>query len=131
MKKVAIIGTGPTGIYTLHALVERREPLAVLLYEQAEHAGVGMPYSGENNTESMLANIASIEIPPIYITYLTWLQNQSDEYLAQFNIERMTLHERQFLPRVILGDYYRDRLLPSPTKRDLLASTLALTNQVK
>lgn len=110
MKKVAIVGVGPTGIYTLHALVERGEPLSVLLYEQAEHAGVGMPYSGENNTESMLANIASIEIPPIYITYLTWLQNQSDEYLAQFNIERMTLHERQFLPRVILGDYYRDRL---------------------
>lgn len=110
MKKVAIVGVGPTGIYTFHALVERGEPLSVLLYEQAEHAGVGMPYSGENNTESMLANIASIEIPPIYITYLTWLQNQSDEYLAQFNIERMTLHERQFLPRVILGDYYRDRL---------------------
>lgn len=110
MKKVAIVGVGPTGIYTFHALVERGEPLAILLYEQAEHAGVGMPYSGENSTESMLANIASIEIPPIYITYLTWLQNQSDEYLAQFNIERMTLHERQFLPRVLLGDYYRDRL---------------------
>lgn len=111
MKKMAIVGVGPTGIYTLHALVERGEPLSILLYEQAERAGVGMPYSSENNTKYMLANIASIEIPPIYITYLTWLQNQSDQYLARFNIERITLHERQFLPRVILGDYYRDRLL--------------------
>ena len=110
MKKVAIIGVGPTGIYTLLALVERGEPLTVMLYEQAERAGVGMPYSGKNSTEHMLANIASIEIPPIYITYLTWLQNQSDDYLARFNIERMALHERQFLPRVILGDYYRDCL---------------------
>ncbi|WP_260863356.1 FAD-NAD(P)-binding protein [Citrobacter sp. Marseille-Q6884] len=111
MKKVAIIGVGPTGIYTFHALVERGEPLEIQLYEQAKEAGVGMPYSSDNAAEHMLANIASIEIPPIYISYLTWLQNQSDDYLAQFDIERTSLHERQFLPRVILGDYYRDRFL--------------------
>ncbi|MCX9000060.1 FAD-NAD(P)-binding protein [Citrobacter portucalensis] len=111
MKKVAIVGVGPTGIYTFHALVERGEPLEIELYEQAEEAGVGMPYNSDNNAGHMLANIASIEIPPIYISYLTWLQNQSDDYLAQFQIERTSLHERQFLPRVILGDYYRDRFL--------------------
>ncbi|SUX72875.1 Uncharacterized protein conserved in bacteria [Citrobacter freundii] len=111
MKKVAIVGVGPTGIYTFHALVERGEPLEIQLYEQAEEAGVGMPYNSDNNADHMLANIASIEIPPIYISYLTWLQNQSDDYLAQFRIKRTSLHERQFLPRVILGDYYRDRFL--------------------
>ena len=111
MKKVAIVGVGPTGIYTFHALVERGEPMTVQLYEQAEEAGVGMPYNNDNNADHMLANIASIEIPPIYITYLTWLQNQSDDYLTQFGIERTSLHERQFLPRVILGDYFRDRFL--------------------
>ena len=111
MKKVAIVGVGPTGIYTLHALVERGDPLEIQLYEQAEEAGVGMPYNSNNNGVHMLANIASIEIPPIYITYLTWLQNQSDEYLARFGVERTSLHERQFLPRVLLGDYYRDRFL--------------------
>ena len=26
-------------------------------------------------------------------------------------LERHALHERQFLPRVILGEYYRDRFL--------------------
>lgn len=111
MKKVAIVGVGPTGVYTFHALVERGEPLEIQLYEQAEEAGVGMPYSSDNNAEHMLANIASIEIPPIYITYLTWLQNQSEAYLAQFGITRTSLHERQFLPRVMLGDYFRDRFL--------------------
>lgn len=111
MKKVAIVGVGPTGIYTLLALVERGEPLEIQLYEQAEEAGVGMPYSSDNNGVHMLANIASIEIPPIYMTYLTWLQNQSDDYLARFGVERSSLHERQFLPRVLLGDYYRDRFL--------------------
>lgn len=111
MKNVAIVGAGPTGIYTLYALVERGEPLAVTLYEQAEEAGVGMPYNDDNNATLMLANIASIEIPPVYITYLQWLHEQSDSYLARFNIARESLHDRQFLPRVILGDYYRDRFL--------------------
>lgn len=126
MKKVAIVGVGPTGIYTFHALVERGEPLEIVLYEQAEEAGVGMPYNSDNNADHMLANIASIEIPPIYISYLTWLQNQSDEYLAQFQIERASLHERQFLPRVILGDYYRDRFLAIVEKAQQAGFTIRI-----
>lgn len=111
MKNIAIIGAGPTGIYTFHALLERGEPLAITIYEQAEEAGVGMPYNDDNNALLMLANIASIEIPPIFITYLEWLRGQSDGWLARFGLERASLHERQFLPRVMLGDYYRDRFL--------------------
>jgi Uncharacterized protein conserved in bacteria len=111
MKKVAIVGVGPTGIYTFHALVEHGEPLAVTLYERGKEAGVGMPYDNENTAALMLANIASIEIPPIFTTYLEWLRTQNDAWLARFNIDRATLHERQFLPRVILGDYYRHQFL--------------------
>lgn len=111
MKNVAIIGAGPTGIYTFYALLERGEPLAITVYEQAEEAGVGMPYSDDNNASLMLANIASIEIPPLLITYLQWLRGQSDGWLARWGLERESLHERQFLPRVILGDYFRDRFL--------------------
>ncbi|MFZ2581444.1 MAG: FAD-NAD(P)-binding protein [Citrobacter portucalensis] len=131
MKKVAIVGVGPTGIYTFHALVERGEPLEIELYEQAEEAGVGMPYNSNNNADHMLANIASIEIPPIYISYLTWLQNQSDDYLAQFQIERASLHERQFLPRVILGDYYRDRFLAIVEKAQQAGFTIRIYESSK
>ena len=86
MKNVAIIGAGPTGIYTFYALLERGEPLAITVYEQAEEAGVGMPYSDDNNASLMLANIASIEIPPIFITYLQWLRGQSDGWLARWGL---------------------------------------------
>lgn len=120
MKNVAIVGVGPTGIYTFHALIERGEPLAITLFEQAEEAGVGMPYNDDNNATLMLANIASIEIPPIFITYLEWLHQQSDSYLARFAIKRESLHDRQFLPRVILGDYYRDRFLALVEKAERL-----------
>ncbi|MDF3830832.1 MULTISPECIES: FAD-NAD(P)-binding protein [unclassified Pseudocitrobacter] len=120
MKNVAIVGVGPTGIYTFHALIERGEPLAITLFEQAEEAGVGMPYNDDNNATLMLANIASIEIPPIFITYLEWLHQQSDSYLARFAIKRESLHDRQFLPRVILGDYYRDCFLALVEKAERL-----------
>lgn len=120
MKNVAIVGVGPTGIYTFHALIERGEQLAITLFEQAEEAGVGMPYNDDNNATLMLANIASIEIPPIFITYLEWLHQQSDNYLARFAIKRESLHDRQFLPRVILGDYYRDRFLALVEKAERL-----------
>lgn len=76
MKKIAIVGAGPTGIYTLFSLLQQQTPLSISIFEQADEAGVGMPYSDEENSKMMLANIASIEIPPIYCTYLEWLQKQ-------------------------------------------------------
>lgn len=111
MKNIAIVGAGPTGIYTLYALFKQGKPVSVTLYEKAAEAGVGMPFNDENNAEQMLANIASIEIPPIFITYLAWLRDQDESWLARYGIERDSLHDRQFLPRVMLGDYFRDRLL--------------------
>jgi uncharacterized NAD(P)/FAD-binding protein YdhS len=34
-----------------------------------------MPYNDDDNSRLMLANIASIEIPPIFMTYLDWLKD--------------------------------------------------------
>lgn len=57
MKRIAIIGAGPTGIYTFFSLLNQRTPLCITVYEQTEKAGVGMPYSDEDNSRLMLANI--------------------------------------------------------------------------
>lgn len=109
MKKIAIVGAGPTGIYTLFSLLKLNTPLSVTVYEQAEEAGVGMPYSDEDNSRMMLANIASIEIPPLFSTYLAWLRTQSEAHLAHYGVQKSTLHDRQFLPRILLGQYFRDQ----------------------
>lgn len=111
MKQIAIIGAGPTGIYTLFSLLKYQTPLSVTLYEQGDEAGVGMPYSDEDNSRMMLANIASIEIPPLFLTYLDWLRTQSRDHLARYGVDKSTLHDRQFLPRILLGEYYRDQFL--------------------
>ncbi|MDQ9435295.1 FAD/NAD(P)-binding protein, partial [Escherichia coli] len=44
MKKIAIVGAGPTGIYTLFSLLQQQTPLSISIFEQADEAGVGMPY---------------------------------------------------------------------------------------
>jgi uncharacterized NAD(P)/FAD-binding protein YdhS len=108
MKKIAIIGSGPTGIYTFYHLLNNNTPLSVSVFEQADEAGVGMPYNDDDNSRLMLANIASIEIPPIFMTYLDWLKEQSDDHLARFKVDKASLHDRQFLPRLLLGEYFRD-----------------------
>ena len=45
MKTIAIVGAGPTGIYTLFSLLQQQTPLSISIFEQADEAGVGMPYS--------------------------------------------------------------------------------------
>lgn len=80
MKKIAIVGAGLTGIYTLFLLLQQQTLLFIFIFEQADEAGVGMLYSDEENLKMMLANIASIEILLIYCTYFEWLQKQEDSY---------------------------------------------------
>lgn len=112
---VAIVGTGPTGLYTLKALVMPQtegegpvEPATIWLFEKSGEPGVGMPYSEATASKTMLANIASIEIPPVTQTYLDWMENQPAEVLRAHGVEPGSLDERQFTPRLLLGRYYAD-----------------------
>lgn len=110
-KKIAIIGTGPTGLYSFAALLRSETPFAITLFEQADEAGVGMPYNDHENMHLMLANIASIEIPPLTETYLEWLMAQDEGRLIRYGVKKGGLHDRQFLPRILLGEYFRDQFL--------------------
>ncbi len=53
----------------------------------------------------MLANIASIEIPPLPQRLIDWLGNETDARLASFGIAREDIDERAFYPRLVLGEY--------------------------
>ncbi|MDX5350388.1 MAG: FAD/NAD(P)-binding protein [Paracoccaceae bacterium] len=110
MPNIAIVGTGPTGLYTLHRLLNARTPLTVTLFEASPLAGVGLPYSPDSAQVTMLANIASIEIPPLGETYLDWLRRQPAALLRLYGADPATLHDRQFLPRLLLGAWFRDAL---------------------
>ena len=111
MKKIAMIGAGPTGVYTFFSLLKEEQPLEIAVFERGSEAGIGMPYGHSENTPMMLANIASIEVPPLFDTWLEWLQTQDAHYLAHYGVNKEALHQRQFLPRILLGDYFRAQFL--------------------
>jgi uncharacterized NAD(P)/FAD-binding protein YdhS len=114
--QVAIVGTGPMGIYTLAGLIEAEEPMRITLFERGETAGIGLPYSPEAASSEMLANIASIEIPPVTQSYLAWLQSRPEPVLSDYRLTSEALNERLFTPRLLLGSYFRDGLLVLLTK---------------
>ena len=110
MTTIAIVGTGPTGVYAFKALATVRSPetVTIWLFEKGADAGVGMPYSDDTASAVMLANIASIEIPPVTRSYLDWLGAQTGALLRSYGIDPDDLDERDFTPRLMLGRYYRD-----------------------
>ena len=110
MTTIAIVGSGPSAIYALKALLNCCHPLDITLFESGETAGFGTPYDPRSNSPEMLANIASVEIPPVGITLVEYLAQCSDGALEEVGVSRDDLGDRHFFPRVALGAYYRDRL---------------------
>ena len=104
--RIALIGSGPSGVYCFARLLAHPRPLSITIYEAGPTAGVGAPYSPALNHKLMLANIASIELPPVVDTLEEWLRGLPDASLQAMEIDRATIHARAFFPRVTLGAYY-------------------------
>jgi uncharacterized NAD(P)/FAD-binding protein YdhS len=111
MTRIGIVGTGPSGIYSLMHLIDLPMPLHIILFEQNHCAGVGTPYDPETNDPAMLANIASIELPPVTETLVDWLHDRTDAELTDVHISRAEISDRAFYPRVLIGAYYHDQLI--------------------
>ena len=108
--KLAIIGSGPGAVYALAHLLEAATPLDIDMFEAGPVAGVGLPYNARRNSKTMLANIASVELPPVRQTLLDWLTALSPVQRAKLGVEAAMLTEREFFPRVVLGAYFQSQL---------------------
>lgn len=107
--RICIIGSGPTGIFTLKTLISSSIPLSITVFEAEHIVGKGTPYLPGANDPVMLSNIPSIEIPLLTETLVDWLNRQNDEYLGLFSIVRANINGREFYPRLVLGDYFRSQ----------------------
>lgn len=106
MIRIAVIGSGPTGIYTLNGLLTSGKALSITVFEETPDAGKGTPYHPAVNDRAMLANIASIEIPPIRQSLVEWLRSIPIDRLQEMGIGIDDIGDREFYPRVVLGDYF-------------------------
>lgn len=108
--RIAIVGGGPTAVYTLKNLLQKSERLEVTIFEAGSVAGCGIPYSEQHNTADMMANITSVEIPPVLTSLADWIRAADRSLLRRFGIEREKVGDRDFYPRILIGSYYIDQL---------------------
>ena len=107
---IAFVGAGPTTLYTLSALLSRGgHGVEITVFEAQSIAGLGTPYRPGWNDPAMLSNIASFEIPPLTETLLAWLERKSAAELTSLGIAADDIDDRAFVPRVVLGEYFRDQ----------------------
>ncbi|WP_165222743.1 FAD/NAD(P)-binding protein [Affinirhizobium pseudoryzae] len=128
LPRIAIIGTGPTGLYTFKQLITSTVPLSITLFEAENEPGKGTPYHPDMNDPAMLSNIPSIELPAFNETLVAWLHRQDDDTLARHGIRREAIDEREFYPRLVLGDYMQaqfERMLTLAAERGHDVSVLA------
>jgi uncharacterized NAD(P)/FAD-binding protein YdhS len=110
MKRIAIVGGGPTAVYTVKKLLQKSVKVHITILEAGQVAGCGMPYSEEHNTVEMMANITSVEIPPVLISLSDWVRSADSRLLSRFGIVRDQVSDRDFYPRILIGAYYIDQL---------------------
>jgi len=90
----------------IQALLARTAaPALITVFERQRRAGQGTPYSANWADPIMLANIASIEIPPLPQRLNEWLSSETDERLASLGVAREDIEDRAFYPRLALGEY--------------------------
>lgn len=110
MSRIVFIGAGPSAIYTLKELIQSPEPLQITMIEGKSLAGVGSPYDPAANDVAMLANIASVELPPVVDRLSDWLLLQDEPTLAGIGVDRDVINEFAFVPRIAIGAYYASQL---------------------
>jgi len=79
--------------------------MSITIFEVELEPGKGTPYHPDANDRTMLANIASIELPPITQSLTEWLKSLPDEELNRLGLVRTMIDEREFYPRIVLGEF--------------------------
>jgi uncharacterized NAD(P)/FAD-binding protein YdhS len=103
---VAIVGGGPTSVYLLAALADCRQRLDIAVFEREAVVGPGMPFREGTNEATMLANVASRELPPVTRTLSEYLEDCDDGTLAGFGLQRAAIDDEAFYPRLVLGAFF-------------------------
>ncbi|MES2827119.1 MAG: FAD/NAD(P)-binding protein [Bacteroidota bacterium] len=110
IKRVAILGGGPSGLFMLKRLVDNNQPNIIIdVFEKSNAFGAGMPYSKAGASDEHITNVSGNEIPELVTSLIDWIKTVPDETLSRFKIERDKFHEYRVLPRLLFGQYLSDQ----------------------
>lgn len=108
-ERIAIIGAGATGTYTLEALTRTGAAREIVVFESGDTCGPGLAYSEQLNDPHALSNIAGIEIPPVVEPLNVWAVRQPRGRLDAWGIGDDAGNDRAFFSRVVLGAWLADQ----------------------
>jgi hypothetical protein len=120
--RVAIIGCGPTTLFLLQHVSMCIEQLqqdidSIVLFDQQQGFGFGMPYSPQTTDRYNICNISSEELPKLPCSFADWLRTAPSHALAKYGIEPESISESETYSRLAMGDYFSDQI-------DVLTETL-------
>lgn len=106
MRKIAIIGGGPAGLFMFKRLVENADKdFSIDIFEATGNLGRGMPYSTLGANEEHITNVSGNEIPWLMTSLKEWINAVSEETLRTHNLEKKDYSEFKVIPRLLFGDY--------------------------
>jgi hypothetical protein len=110
MRKIAIIGGGPSGLFVLKRLVEAKvKNIKIDVFEKKSELGSGMPYSRDGASEEHITNVSGNEIPELMTSLSEWIQTLEPEYLQRFEMNADNFNEYKVLPRLLFGQYLSEQ----------------------
>lgn len=112
MRKIAIIGGGPSGLFVVKRLVDSDvKNLRIDIFEKKSVLGSGMPYSTEGANEEHITNVSGNEIPELMTSLSDWINTLKPEVLKRFNINKENFNDYHVFPRLLFGQYLSDQFL--------------------
>jgi hypothetical protein len=110
MKRVAIVGGGPSGLFVFKRFVEANtQDVEIEIFEKKEALGVGMPYSTDGAGEEHVTNVSGNEIPELETSLLPWINALPPETLNRFKIDPDNFSDYKVIPRLLFGQYLSDQ----------------------
>ncbi len=106
MKRIGILGAGPSGLFVFKKLIESGEKdFHIEIFERKKQLGAGMPYSTEGAAYEHITNVSGNEIPELATSVMEWLRALPPERLAEFKIDKDNFNAYKVLPRLLFGEY--------------------------
>ncbi len=96
MKRIGILGAGPSGLFIFKRLVESvARDFQVEIFERKKQVGAGMPYSIEGATDEHITNVSGNEIPQLVNSLTEWINTLPPQTLERFQIDKDNFNEHR------------------------------------
>lgn len=127
MKRIAIIGGGPSGLFVFKRLIEAHvKNVSIDIFEKKKELGPGMPYSNEGANEEHITNVSGNEIPELEKSLTAWMKALDPETLKRFEIDADKFNGYKVIPRLLFGQYLSEqfRILERKAKEEAISVTI-------